>query len=257
MKTAFQYAQELEGLRGLPRGRPALKPYKDSKGVWTNGYGNTRGVTASTPPITQAIADADLRAHLAEADRYIRLHATVPLNEYQRTALQLFILNAGVGAFVSSKLLRELNKGNYDAVPQQLRRWVHITVDGKPVKLDGLVNRREAEIEIWNAAPQPGTPLSLFEGPEDVEGAPPQPATPPQPDNVLQTSTGRAMGGATVAGVTAAATQASTVMQQVQNLGFDLKSVLLIVGVIGALACIGFTVWTLWDRARKLKETGQ
>jgi lysozyme len=52
----------------------------------------------------------------------------------------------GDTAFRSSTLLRLLNQGQYDQVPAQLRRW---NMDSGHV-VQGLVNRRNKEIDLWN-----------------------------------------------------------------------------------------------------------
>jgi hypothetical protein len=195
--------------------------------------------------------------HLAEADNVIRTHVVVPLNEYQRCALQLFILNAGWPAFVGSTLLKVLNKGDYSAVPAQLKRWVWYTdvKTGKKLVSDGLVNRRAAEVVVWLTPVEPT--VAGLPGRTPVQGAPPMPTPPPQPMHVLQTSTGKATAAALVSGTTAAVTQASPLIDAIRGLGLNLSSVVTVVGVLGVLACVGFTAWTLWDRARKLRENGQ
>ena len=70
----------------------------------------------------------------------------VPLNQNQFDALVSFTFNLGAGNLAVSTLLKVLNGGKYEAVPNQLRRWVN--AGGK--RLEGLVRRREAEIELWN-----------------------------------------------------------------------------------------------------------
>lgn len=70
---------------------------------------------------------------------------TVDLAQNQFDALVSFSFNVGTGAFKSSTLLKHLNGGDYNDVPNQLLRWVK--ADGKT--LQGLVNRRENEIKLW------------------------------------------------------------------------------------------------------------
>ena len=65
----------------------------------------------------------------------------VPLAQHQFDALVSFVFNVGGGAFRESTLLRELNAGDYDAVPRELNRWVK--AGGRT--LPGLVRRRGAE----------------------------------------------------------------------------------------------------------------
>ena len=48
----------------------------------------------------------------------------VPLEQDQFDALTSFVFNVGSGAFRDSTLLRLLNEGKYDEVPEQLNRWV-------------------------------------------------------------------------------------------------------------------------------------
>lgn len=72
---------------------------------------------------------------------------TVDLNQNQFDALVSFSFNVGVNAFKNSTLLKLLNQGKYDQVPDQLRRWVYS--GGR--KIRGLINRREKEIELWNS----------------------------------------------------------------------------------------------------------
>jgi lysozyme len=70
----------------------------------------------------------------------------VALNQNQFDALVSFTFNVGVGAFQSSTLLKVLNQQQYDEVPAQLLRWTRAA--GKVVQ--GLVNRRQNEINLWN-----------------------------------------------------------------------------------------------------------
>ena len=52
-------------------------------------------------------------------------HVQVDLTQNQFDALVSFAFNVGVTAFRNSTLLRRLNQGDYDEVPNQMRRWVH------------------------------------------------------------------------------------------------------------------------------------
>jgi lysozyme len=84
---------------------------------------------------------------LEGAERTVNEAVTVPLNQNQFDALVSFTFNVGNGAFRGSTLLKLLNQRQYDQVPTQLRRWV---MDNGHV-VQGLVNRREKEIALWNA----------------------------------------------------------------------------------------------------------
>jgi len=70
----------------------------------------------------------------------------VALTQNQYDTMISFIFNLGAEAFRNSTLLKLLNESKYNAVPEQLRRWIHD--NGKVVQ--GLINRREKEIKLWN-----------------------------------------------------------------------------------------------------------
>lgn len=265
-------AKQLEGLKG---GKPALRPYRDIAGVWTNGYGNTRGVTATTPPITEGQAEADLIQHLREADDVIDRNVTVPLNGNQRGALQLFILNVGEGrpagakvgkvGFRDSNLLKLLNQRRYDTVPVQLMRWVKYRnqrtnqIEDSP----GLVNRRAAEIKLWTTpmdadlaiqAALQGKPADVPPNPVDVV----EPVPPPQPASVLQTSTGKATATAIGTGVAGVIANAKPIADAASAIGgINALNLLQVLGVLFVAGCIAACVWLLWDRSRKVREEGR
>jgi len=88
------------------------------------------------------LLDLDLSGSEAVVNEAVK----VSLNQNQFDALVSFVFNVGDGAFRSSTLLRLLNLGQYDQVPAQLQRWV---MDNGHV-VQGLVNRRNKEIALWN-----------------------------------------------------------------------------------------------------------
>lgn len=121
-----------------------LSAYQDSVGVWTIGYGHTRGVKRGDK-ITRAQADEFLAQDAADAASDVERRVKVPLNQNQFDALVSFTFNLGDGNLKSSTLLRRLNEGNYRAAADQFGRWVF----AGGVLLDGLVKRREAERQLF------------------------------------------------------------------------------------------------------------
>ena len=83
---------------------------------------------------------------LAGFEQTVNDKVTVSLKQVQFDALVSFSFNVGASAFSSSTLLKKLNQGNYDEMPTQLRRWVYSGGN----KVQGLVNRRENEVKLWN-----------------------------------------------------------------------------------------------------------
>ncbi len=117
-----------------------LEAYQDSVGVWTIGYGHTKGVYEGMT-ITQDEAEQMLLEELVEYEGYIERYVEVPLTQEQFDALTVWVYNLGPTNLSSSTLLKRLNDGRYDLVPDQIKRWDK--AGGK--QLAGLTKRRAAE----------------------------------------------------------------------------------------------------------------
>ena len=122
-----------------------LTAYQDSVGVWTIGYGHTKGVYDGMT-ITQEEAEQMLLTELEEYEGYVEKYVTVPLTQNQFDALVVWVYNLGPTNFRNSTLLKELNAGNYTAAGQEITRWNK--AGGKV--LAGLVKRREAEAQLFS-----------------------------------------------------------------------------------------------------------
>lgn len=121
-----------------------LRAYQDTGGVWSNGYGNTHGVVPFTT-ITQAKADADLKANIQTAADAVNKLVKVPLTQGQFDALVDFVFNLGADAFARSTLLKLVNAGRMDAAAGEFARWIYD--NGTP--LPGLMRRRAAEANLF------------------------------------------------------------------------------------------------------------
>lgn len=120
-------------------------PYEDAAGVWTVGYGHTRGVTPNTPPIGEARAELLLEQDVAEAEGAVQRAVLAVLNDNQFSALVSLCFNIGPGAFRRSTLAMRLNAGDYAGAANEFPRWRY--AGGKV--LEGLVKRREAEKALF------------------------------------------------------------------------------------------------------------
>lgn len=137
------------------------KVYKDSAGKLTIGVGHlltqkeisSGQIVINGEPVSYKncltdenvidLLGQDLIRFEQDVDRTIK----VSLNQNQFDALVSFAFNVGDGAFSENiGVVRVLNKGLYEAVPDELRKWRK--AGGKVVT--GLVNRRENEIKLWN-----------------------------------------------------------------------------------------------------------
>ena len=125
-----------------------LHVYNDAAGLPTIGCGHLLHHNESYPTgITHSQAIDLLSNDLMRFEDVVNKEVKVPLTQSQYDALVIFAFNIGTGAFRNSTLLKELNQGKYDEVPEQLSRWTK--AGGK--KIAGLVNRRNNEIALWNA----------------------------------------------------------------------------------------------------------
>ncbi len=121
-----------------------LKAYKCPAGVWTIGYGHIKGVQEGDV-ITEQQADEMLVEELYEYENYINTLVNVPLNQNQYDALVSWVYNLGSSNLQASTLLKVLNAGDYDNVPEQIMRWNK--AGGKV--LEGLTRRRQAEADLF------------------------------------------------------------------------------------------------------------
>lgn len=125
--------------------------YLCSAGKWTIGYGNTfwedktpvkKGDEISKTKATELITKI--------ANEFARDVATliqIDVTQNQFDALVSLAYNIGLGAFKSSTLLNQLNKGNFIGAGQEFLRWDKS--NGKP--LLGLTRRREREKLLFDS----------------------------------------------------------------------------------------------------------
>ena len=138
--------------------------YRDIVGVWTIGYGHTKGVK-SGDKMTEPEAFELFITELADYGYRMSLLIKVPINDNQYSALVSFVYNLGVGALQFSTLLKRLNKGDYTldydgnviierknkykqyAIKSEFERWNK--AGGEPVY--GLLRRRKAEYKLFRS----------------------------------------------------------------------------------------------------------
>lgn len=123
----------------------ALKAYLCPSNIPTIGYGHTIGVKLGQT-ITQDEAEKLLKIDLQIHENNVNSLVKVALTQNQFDALVCFEYNVGKYNLQTSTLLRRINEKNFADVPNQLRKWIYGT--GKQ-RLQGLVNRREAEIQLF------------------------------------------------------------------------------------------------------------
>lgn len=142
-------------------GGPALDAYQDPGGVWTNGWGHTNGVSATSCRITEWVAEQNLVIDLRSAWNVVAANVKVDLKQGQIDALTDFVFNEGPGkpgvkdgfAWLKSgkpsTLLFCINGGDFAGAAAQFQYWVY----QDHVVLPGLVARRAKEKALF-IAPQ-------------------------------------------------------------------------------------------------------
>ena len=123
-----------------------LEAYKCPAGVWTIGYGHTKDVKEGDT-INKDEANHLLEEEMIEYESYIDDMVDVELNQSQYDALCAWVYNLGPSNLGSSQLLKVLNEGKYEEVPQQIKRWNKANGE----VLTGLIRRREAEALLFQS----------------------------------------------------------------------------------------------------------
>jgi lysozyme len=129
-----------------------LTAYQDVAGIWTIGYGHTRGVTAgmvfTQQQADQALAD-DLLSTETSVDRAVQ---AVTTTDNQFAAMVSLTYNIGSGNFASSTVLREQLAGNTQAAADAFLLWNKATINGVLQVVAGLTRRRTAEQSLYLTA---------------------------------------------------------------------------------------------------------
>lgn len=116
-------------------------------GVYTIGYGHTRGVQIGDT-CTRDKAEEYLRDDLKDTEEAIEALVTVPLTQNQFDALVSLVYNIGSGNFYDSTIRRVINCKVADK--EEYRRAWMMWVKSKGKVLKGLVRRREAEYKLFS-----------------------------------------------------------------------------------------------------------
>lgn len=133
-------------------------PYWDPYGrVWTRGYGETEGIDANSPHISQQEGLARLR-HLVEARYEWAIDALgVAFTQAQYDALCSFAWNLGAGIFTGALREALLTRAWRQAADIMLQ-YDHA---GGQV-LPGLVTRRREEVALFLSSTAPPDPLAVL-----------------------------------------------------------------------------------------------
>ena len=142
MKTSDRGITMIKSFEGL-----SLEAYRCAAGIWTIGYGHTKGVR-TWQRVTQEEAEALLRDDICDAEGAVSQCGI--LNQNQFDALVSFVFNVGLGAFGTSTLKKMVAANPNDTlIKNEMMKWKYATVNGRKVVLPSLQSRRVKEAELY------------------------------------------------------------------------------------------------------------
>lgn len=226
-QAAVNLIKHFEGLhKVLPDGM--VEAYLCPAGVWTIGYGHTKGVFKGQK-ITKEECEDLLKDDLIEFADYVKAAVKVPLTQAQFDALVSFTYNLGSGNLKISSLLRKLNAFNYDGAAAEFANWNKATVNGKLTALPGLTRRRTAEAALFAMDAPVGQDDVIL--PQTVSEQPVKPLT-----------HSKTMAGAGIAGVGVTLTEVANQIQPVTEVSPWLKQIFIVITVLG-IALVAYARW--------------
>lgn len=121
-----------------------LKAYRCPAGIWTIGYGHTRGVRQGDT-CTEIEAENFLKEDLCTAEAVVSRECP-GVRQSQFDALVSFVFNCGEGNFLKSTLLKcvKANPDNLN-IRYEFSRWTK----SNGVQLAGLIRRRREEADLY------------------------------------------------------------------------------------------------------------
>ena len=125
-----------------------LTSYLDVSGIATIGYGHTEGVELGQT-ITEQKAASLFISDLGPVSSVVATVAGPLTTDRQFSAMISLAFNIGRAGFLSSTVLREHRATNYVAAADGFLLWDKAHVDGVLVTIDGLLNRRKAERNLY------------------------------------------------------------------------------------------------------------
>lgn len=87
---------------------------------------------------------------MVDYEKAVNNYVNVELTQNQYDSLVFLCFNIGVNGFKDSTVVKMLNSKQYNKVPDAMRMWNKVSKNGVLVVSQGLINRREKEIKIWN-----------------------------------------------------------------------------------------------------------
>lgn len=233
---------EFEGLR--------LAAYLCPAGVWTIGYGHTRGVkpgdTLDSATHAKILLDEDLAEWAADVELALGGANTT---QHEFDAMTSLAFNVGVPGFKGSTVLRLHKAGDHQGAARAFGLWNKATVNGKLVEMPGLTRRRAAEAALYLTP----DPLTV------TEDAPPLPM--PQevkPEKSAASSKTVIAGGVSVAAGAASVAdqidQITPIITSITTAGTSLQGLLKLGGLALSVVALGAVAFMLFRYVQKRRR---
>lgn len=250
--VSFLQRHEELVLRVYDDAQPSVLMPAQTKGTLTAGYGHT-GDLVLGQNVTHEDADSWLQDDdlpLARTRLYNAAgdEAIDELTDNQYAALLSFVFN--LGANPGWTIWKRLKDKQFDQVPLEMMKFVNARQGGVLVKVQGLVNRRAAEVALWSKD-EPGS----------VPDAPPSSVTravetPPTPADPVPASKSKTVIAAAAAAVTGAPSAISGVTKAMQPYADNSDLVQHVIGILALVAalCAGAAVVFMYLHKQKARN---
>ncbi len=231
--ASLDLIREFEGLR--------LDAYLCPAGKWTIGYGHTsyagKPEVSEGMRITEEEANAILARDMAKfTEGVLAVLKRRPTNN-QLGAFASLCMNIGLGAFSGSTAVKRFNAGDMAGAADALTWWNKATVNGKKVKLKGLVRRREAERQLFLK-----DEIEEDDYSDPVEAKPAGPVTGGEAKKAAKSTTNWA---SIIGSIT---TGAGAILAAMSNMDPTVQAILA-VGAVVSLLAFG---WVIRERLKKI-----
>lgn len=127
--------------------------YPDRCGILTGGMGHRLlpedGPLQAGDPVTPEQVDAWARHDVAKCEAAINGAVRVPLTQNQFDALVSLAFNIGVGGFLASTVLADLNAGRLDDERRAFELWDKDVRGGVKLVDEELLGRRDREVALF------------------------------------------------------------------------------------------------------------
>ena len=137
LEILFILIKEFEGCK--------LEAYKCPAGIWTIGYGQTKGIKQGMKWTQQEADDNLLETCTVVIGEVIKASPILLLEDINKqAAIADFVYNLGITNYNESKLKLRINQKNWSSAATEIKKWDK--AGGKI--LPGLVKRRQREADL-------------------------------------------------------------------------------------------------------------